>query len=396
MNFVFVSPQFPATYWNFCDRLRQRGVNVLGLGDTPEFDIAPELRRALNEYYWVPSLESYADDFRALAYFSWQHGKIDWIESNNEYWLPIDARLRDDFHVTTGASAAQMARWQSKADMKPLYAAGGVPTARQIRDDSLDEARGFAWEVGYPLFAKPERGVGSGGARKLADEAALEAFFASERDERYVIEEYVTGDICSYDAILDSHGEPLFENQNEFPPSMAEVVEKQLDCVYHTRPTVDPKLAALGRAAAKGFGLTSRFVHMEFFRLSEAKPGLGEAGDYVGLEVNVRPPGGYTPDMMNFAHSTDVYTIWADMVVSDRRLLPDNDDLYFCCYVGRRDGRVYVHSHEEIWERYGDRIVMCDRIPDALADDLGNQMYMARLRTDEERLEYEQFVTERA
>ena len=33
MNFVFISPNFPRTYWNFCDRLKKNGVNVLGIGD---------------------------------------------------------------------------------------------------------------------------------------------------------------------------------------------------------------------------------------------------------------------------------------------------------------------------------------------------------------------------
>ena len=35
MNFVFISPHFPHTYWSFCDRLRLGGVNVLGIGDAP-------------------------------------------------------------------------------------------------------------------------------------------------------------------------------------------------------------------------------------------------------------------------------------------------------------------------------------------------------------------------
>ena len=33
MNFVFISPHFPATYWQFCDRLQKNGVHVLGIGD---------------------------------------------------------------------------------------------------------------------------------------------------------------------------------------------------------------------------------------------------------------------------------------------------------------------------------------------------------------------------
>lgn len=30
MNFIFISPQFPKTYWNFCDRLKKNGVNAMG------------------------------------------------------------------------------------------------------------------------------------------------------------------------------------------------------------------------------------------------------------------------------------------------------------------------------------------------------------------------------
>ena len=41
-------------------------------------------------------------------------------------------------------------------------------------------------------------------------------------------------------------------------------------------------------------------------------------------------------------------------------------------------------------------LAMTGRIPDALSDDLCNQMYVARLRSDEERVAFEQFVTERA
>ena len=394
MNFVFISPQFPDTYWHFCDALKRNGANVLGIGDTPYDNISAELKAVLTEYYWTPSLEDYDQVFRAVAYFSWKYGKIDWLESNNEYWLSQDARLRDDFHITTGAGAEQMAKWQSKAHMKPLYAAGNVPTARQTLVTTLRSAQAFARKVGYPLFVKPERGVGSGGAAKIENADDLKAFFAQTLDEPYVMEEYVTGDICSYEAILDSHGEPLFENQCEFPPSMAEVVEKQLDVAYHARPTVDPKLQKLGRAAAKSFGLKSRFVHMEFFRLTEDKPGLGTVGDYVGLEVNVRPPGGYTPDMINFAHSVDTYQIWADMVCFDERHVPESDDVYYACYVGRRDSHEYVHSETEIFERYGNVMAMTGRIPDALSDDLCNQMYVVRLKTEEERHAYEQFVME--
>ena len=396
MNVVFISPQFPDTYWNWCDRLRRNGATVLGVGDTPYDALDQRVRDSLDEYYWVPSLEDYDQVFRAVAYFSWKWGKVDWVESQNEYWLAQDARLRDDFHVTTGAGSELMARWQSKAEMKPLYAAAGVPTARQVRVADPSEVRAFAAEVGYPVFTKPEKGVGSGGARKIENEAELEELLAAELDEPYVLEEYIDADLCSYEAILDSNGDPLFENQSEFPPSIADTVKYQLDVAYFCRPNVDPKLRKLGRATAKAFGIKSRFVHMEFFRLTSDRPGLGEKGDYVGLEVNVRAPGGYTPDMINFAHSADVYQIWADMVTTDATTNGSNGDQYYCVYACRRDCHTYVHTHDEVMQQFGDIICMQGRMADVLSDDLGNDYYMARCKTAAERERFVSFVQQQA
>ena len=39
MNFIFISPAFPQNYYNFCDRLKRNGFNVLGIGDTPYFEL---------------------------------------------------------------------------------------------------------------------------------------------------------------------------------------------------------------------------------------------------------------------------------------------------------------------------------------------------------------------
>ena len=103
MNFIFVSPHFPKTYWNFCDRLHRNGVNVLGIGDAPFDEIPWELKNCLTEYYRVDNLGNYNEMLRAVAYFTFHYGKIDWIESNNEYWLEMDAQLRTDFNITTGA-----------------------------------------------------------------------------------------------------------------------------------------------------------------------------------------------------------------------------------------------------------------------------------------------------
>ena len=151
-----------------------------------------------------------------------------------------------------------------------------------------------------------------------------------------------------------------------------------------TNKTVPAKLAAVGRRTVKAFGIRSRFVHLEFFQRGQ---------EYMGLEVNMRPPGGYTPDMMNFAHSTDVFQIWADMIAFGERRKPEGEQ-YYCAYAGRRDGKAYRHSHEDILARYGADICMCERVPAALADDLCDMAYIARFKEKAAIEAFFRFVTE--
>ena len=84
-NFVFVSPNFPDSYWQFCSELKKNGMRVLGIGDCPYFELRQELRESLDDYYKVSNLENYDEVFRAVAFLTYKFGKIDWLESNNEY-----------------------------------------------------------------------------------------------------------------------------------------------------------------------------------------------------------------------------------------------------------------------------------------------------------------------
>ena len=396
MNLIFISPHFPETYWHFCAGAKANGINVLGIADAPYDQLPPELRASLTEYYRVNNLEDYGEVFRAVAFLSYKYGKIDWIESNNEYWLEQDARLRTDFNVTTGIRNDRIASIKNKSEMKKYYALGGIPTARQIKaSEGLEGVRAFVRKTGFPVIAKPDNGVGAGGTAKIHDGAELERWFAERGSdsERYVIEEFITGLLVSYDAIINDKGEPVFENNTVFPTPIMEIVHRNLDTCYWTNKTVPEKLAEIGRRTVKAFGITSRFVHLEFFQLDRDREGLGKKGDYVGLEVNMRPPGGFTPDMMNFAHSTDVFQIWADMVAFGERRKPQGEQFY-CAYVGRRDCHAYQHSHEEVMNRYGAAMCLCSRMSPALADDLGDQVYIVRLREEKEIQEFFSFLTE--
>ena len=391
MNFVFISPHFPHTYWQFCDRLRKNGLNVLGIGDAQYDGLEAPLKAALTEYYRVDSLEEYDQVYRAVAFFAFKYGKIDWIESMNEYWLEQDARLRTDFNVTTGIRADRIGFIKEKSLMKKLYLEAGIPTARQHIISTRDAGRAFIEEVGFPVIVKPDVGVGATNTWKLESEEDLNRFYDHLPAVPYVMEEFIQGEICSYDAILDSKCEPLFESMTVWPPVM-DIVNKDLDLMYYTCPDLPEGLKDLGRRTVKAFGVERRFVHLEFFRLTKARKGLGNVGDFVALEVNMRPAGGYTPDMMDFAHSTDVYQIYADMVAFDARRLPEPAEHFYCVYASRKDGHTYARTHEEIMAEYGNVMMMQEEMPPMNWPQMGRYMYTARLKTFEEAQAFIRFV----
>ena len=382
MNFVYISPNYPDNHWIFCRRLRDNGVTVLGIGDCPYDQLTWELRDSLTEYYKVSSLENYDEVYRAVAWFIHQHGRIDFLESNNEYWLEQDAALRKDFHIVNGFQPEDMPRIKCKSRMKEGYARAGIPTAlwHMVEDRAGCEA--FIEQVGYPVIVKPDNGVGAINTFKINSPADLDLFFARKDETQYVMEEFIDGSIVSYDAIVNSRGEPLLEAGNLTLGSIMDAVNEQRSVRVIIRDRLPDALRDMGRAALKAFGVKQRMIHFEFFHLSRDQR-IGKAGDYVGLEVNMRPCGGILPSMINYAYSTDVYQIWADMLVYDRSIKAIGKQ-QFCALAGRRDERSYVMSRSEVLKAYAGSIVWEDRLDEALAFGLGDRVFLACFPTMQE------------
>ena len=387
-NFIFISPNFPTNYWMFCKELKNNGLNVLGIGDQPYNDLSKELKESLNEYYKVNSLENYDEVYRAVAFFIHKYGRIDWLESNNEYWLEQNARLRTDFHITSGFQEEDIPRIKYKSKMKEFYTKAGIPVARYHLADTIEGCLTFAKKVGYPIIAKPDNGVGASDTHKISSDKEMETFFETKMPGvTYIMEEFIDATVNSYDAIIDSNGEPIFETGNVTPNSIMDIVNTNDNSIYYIVKDLPEDTRKAGRATVKSFGVKNRFVHFEFFRLNKDHKGMGKKGDVVALEVNMRPCGGFTPDMINFAHSTNVYKIWADMIAFDRSTMPAGKDC-FCAYAGLRDGKDFVMSHDDIMAKYGSNMKMVERIPEALSGAMANQMYVAVFDTEEEMNEF--------
>lgn len=395
-NFVFISPHFPSSYWRFCLALKNRGFRVLGIGDAPYNELSEECRFALDEYYCCTDMGDYENEKRAVKYFEDKYGKIDYLESNNEYWLEKDAHLRSDFNITSGPTLKDIEKYKLKSVQKQYYEKAGLKCARYILVDTLDNVKKFVKEVNYPVFVKPDNGVGAQDSHKIKDDLELEVWFKNKDSKKtYIMEEYVNGQIISFDGITNSKAEIIFATSNVFENDNSEIVEKELDDMYYCVPKVDDALVEMGKKAIASFEVRNRFFHLEWFVLKEDHPYLGKKGTIVPLEANMRPAGAYTPDLINYANSTNCYEIFADSIAYDENREDMTYTKFFACACSRRNKYKYVHSLDEVLSKYHNNVTFYGSYPAVLRDDMGDTFVMAKFLTLEEIREFDKFVREK-
>ncbi len=371
MNVLFLSPSFPPQYWLFCAALRARGVSVVAIGETPYSELRRELRDALKEYVFVPDMQSHGDVHRATAHLVARHGRIDRVASHNEHWLPLEARLRDDFGIE-GMGVEQTTLQRSKRGMATLFAAAGIPHPVEELVESLEQVRRFAADHGLPLIFKPDVGVGAARTYRANEGPDLERILAEPLDG-YIVQPFVAGAITTYDGLVDRDGRIVFATSHRYDRGMMEVLTGSLDGYYWSRRDLPQALEDIGQRAVTAFGLRERFFHAEFFELP------GESGPaYRALEMNLRPPGGFTTDLMNFACDIDVYALWADIVVGR-----DVSDFaytrkYHAAHAGRRNDRRYAIPHDSLQSGLGETLVLHQAVPAVFATSMGDVMYLLR------------------
>ena len=343
---------------------------------------------------------------KAVKYYQDKYGKIDYIESDNEWWLYSDAVLREKFGVNTGFHPEEMNKIKAKSAMKEYFNRGGAKTMRYILVDGPEDkekAEEFRSKVGYPLFVKPNVGVGAASSYALHDDREFDEFFSHKLPETYIMEEYIEGFIVSYDGICDSHSNVVFDTTDHFLTPIADVVNQKEDYYYYNAPFDLPffdldkeAFRKVGRAVVKSFGIKKRFFHIEFFVLTKDKPGLAKKGDFVALECNMRPAGGYTPDLIDFANSVSVYDIYADVICFDENRQDMSLPKYYAFASARRDGIAYLHSEEEILSSYHDNLCLHGRYPAHMAVAMGDSFYYAKFDSFEEGQRFDAFVRTRA
>ena len=384
-NFILISPHFPRTYYRFAEALKQRGFRVLGIGDAPYEELAQELKDNLDEWYACYNMDNFDNELKAVQYYKDRYGEIDYLESNNEYWLEKDAKLREWFNIKNGVRPHELQYWQHKSMMKELYKKAGANVADYILVENKEQLLGFIDKVGYPVFIKPDIGVGAAGDFKIENSEDVDKFIQEKNPNiRYICEQFVTGNIVSFDGICDEDSNVVFCASNVFPPSVADVVEQGGDLFYYTVKEIPEDLEAISKRVIKAFNVKKKFFHLEFFRLTKCVKGIGKTGELVALETNMRPAGGFTPDLINFSQSVSTYQLYGDVMSFNENRQKMDYQKYFAACASRRDNTDYEYSDVDVLEHFYGKVCNYGRYPQVLSSAMGNRFFMAKFDTLEE------------
>jgi hypothetical protein len=368
MNSLFVSPHFPPHYYLFCSALRESGVTVLGLGDAPYASLSAEVRASLDDYVAVPRLDDDDAVLRAAASLIARHGRIDHLDSLNEHWLELEARLRLDFNVP-GPKPDAVLRVRSKMEMARAFEAKGLEAPACVWAKDTASVRALAQAHGLPLVVKPDRGVGAEEAFVAATQEDL-ASLLSAPPPGAVVQPFVCGRLTSFDGLVDADGRVAFSSSFVYCEGVLEIVRDQRDVFYYTRRNLPAELEAVGRAMVGAFDLRARFFHAELFET--------EDGRFVPLELNARPPGGFSTHLMNYSADVDVARLWAGVVTHADLGEPSVERKYHAAHVSRRPGRAYALSHEEALELLRPWLLFWAELPPVIAHAMGTPVYVLR------------------
>jgi hypothetical protein len=229
----------------------------------------------------------------------------------------------------------------------------------------LEEAVAFADEVGLPIIAKPDIGVG---AEKTYKIEKIEDLHQINFSLNYFVEEFIQGQLISFDGFVDTDGEIVFYTLHDYCQPVLEIANQRAHLWYYSLREIPEEIRKVGFQIVKGFNLRERFFHIELFQQPD--------GSLVNLEINCRPPGGFTMELFNYANDIDLYNFYAKVVCGKRPVLEYNRP-YHAVYVSRKNHYKYKYTHEEIMTKYPTEVVMHRPVPLGLSL-LGDYCYIFR------------------
>jgi len=367
MNLIYISPHYPSHFSQFVESLANYGVRVYGISDLPDEALDPNVRQALSGHYRVEQLENYDQVIHAADFFKSSIGKIDRVESHLEPWLELEALVREKCGAE-GPKPEQLQFIKRKSLMKEVFKKAKVPCARGEVVKDIDQCRKFINKK-FPVFIKPDIGVGAADTYTIKSDEDLQHFFNIKQNYDYFMEDFVDGGLVSFDGLTDSKGNIVFYTSHVFSNDIHKVVKNNENVWYYNVKDIPADLEKYGRQIVKAAEVREKFFHIEFFKLKD--------NQYYALEINMRPPGGLTTHMFNFSCDIDVYDWWAS-IMGGKNPERKFERKYHCAFVSKKHDRMYKYSHDQLYAKWGAKIVHSQPMNPIEYAVMGHWGYLAR------------------
>lgn len=221
-------------------------------------------------------------------------------------------------------SSESVRRCRDKHETRLALQAGGVGQPRSAVAETLEQARRYAAEFGYPVVVKPRRLAASMGVSTADSPAALQQAFdgaasafgegVPDRGVGVLVEERVIGEEISIDcALVDGHLWPLFVARKMlgFDPYCEEVGH----LVNARDPLLsDAELIGMLRAAHDAIDYRHGITHTEVM-LTAAGPKI--------IEINARLGGDLIPLTASIATGLDIGAVLTAVSIGQPPVLPE-------------------------------------------------------------------------
>ncbi|MEM6792554.1 MAG: ATP-grasp domain-containing protein [Acidobacteriota bacterium] len=297
------------------------------------------LRRKLAAHLVVENALSVESLSEAVAAVRAKTGRIDRLLGTLEQLQEPLAAVRERFGIE-GVSLEVATNFRDKAQMKDVLHAAGLPCARHRRMTSVEDAREFVREVGYPIVVKPLAGAGSKGIYRVhGDDELQEVLTLSPPHPRRPVlaEEFMQGEEHSLEGVMLG-GRLAWHSLTHYRPAPLEVVRNPWIqyCVLLPREVEHPRyddIRDAGFRSVRALGLTDGAFHMEWFRRPDGSLAISEVG--------ARPGGAQISRLISWAHDASFYRAWAEAMVHDRFQLPPRQFASGVAFLrGQGEGRV--------------------------------------------------------
>ena len=153
------------------------------------------------------------------------------------------------------------------------------------------------------------------------------------------------------------------------------MIEKNQDMFFYVSREIPEDLRDMGTKIVNAYRPPERFFHLEFFRKKSN-------GALIPLEVNMRPAGGASIDMFNYANNLDIFNEYARLVTSQSTKQAQKP-LYYCAYVSRKDQNNYRYRREDLISTLGNSLIDIQQIPGIFSQIMGNEGYLIREKSKE-------------